>query len=79
VTHILPSSLAQSYVSGVIQTSLELTVTVIFDPELDFLKLNWVMSAEWNTLDSLRAFLSCTEICVRVCIDIPGINSYVYL
>jgi hypothetical protein len=54
MTHFLPSSLAQGYVSGVIQISLQLTVTVIYDPELDFLKQNWVMTAEWSTLDSLR-------------------------
>jgi hypothetical protein len=52
LTHFVPSSLAQRYVSGVIQTSLELTVSVTFDPELDFLKQNWVMSTEWSTLDS---------------------------
>jgi hypothetical protein len=53
LTHFAPSSPAQSDVSVVIQTSLELTVTVTCDPELDFLKQNWVMSAEWSTLDSL--------------------------
>jgi hypothetical protein len=58
LTHFLPSSLAQRYVSEVIQISLKLTVTFIYDPELDFLKKNWVMCAEWNTLDSLRPFLS---------------------
>jgi hypothetical protein len=52
-------------VSGILQTSLELTVTVTYDPELDFLKENWVMSADWSTRDSLPPFLSCTEICVR--------------
>jgi hypothetical protein len=47
------SSLAQRYVSEVIQTSLELTVTLISDPELDLymlyaiLKQNWLMPAEW--------------------------------
>jgi hypothetical protein len=51
VTHFLPSSVGQRYVSGVIQTSLELKVTVKYDPELDFLKQNWVMSAEWDKLD----------------------------
>jgi hypothetical protein len=50
------SSLAQRYVSGVIQTSLELTDTVKCDPELDLymlyviLKQNWLMSAEWTTI-----------------------------
>jgi hypothetical protein len=44
-------------VSGVIQTSLQLKVAFICDPELDFLKQNWVMSAEWSTLDSLPPFL----------------------
>jgi hypothetical protein len=53
LTHFAPSSLALSDVSGVIQTSLELTVTVTCDPELNFLKQNGVMSAEWSTLDSL--------------------------
>jgi hypothetical protein len=53
LTHFLPSSLAQRYVSGVIQTFLQLTVTVIYDPELDFLKQNWVMSPEWSTRDSI--------------------------
>jgi hypothetical protein len=79
MTHFFPSFLAQRYVSGVIQTYTELTVTVICDPELDFLKENWVMSAEWSTLDSLRPFLSCTEICVRGNTDISGINSYGYM
>jgi hypothetical protein len=40
-------------VSRFIQTSLQLTVTFTCDPELDFLKQNWVMSAEWCTLDKL--------------------------
>jgi hypothetical protein len=53
MTNFLPSSLAQRYVSGLIQTYLELTVTVIYDPELEFLKENWVMSAGWSTLDSI--------------------------
>jgi hypothetical protein len=66
VTDFLPSSLAQRYVSAVIETYLQLTVTVKYDPELDFLKQNWVMSEEWGTLDSLRPFLACTEICVRL-------------
>jgi hypothetical protein len=52
LTHFVPSSLPQRYVSGVLQTSLELTVTVTFYQELDFLKQNWVISAEWSTLDS---------------------------
>jgi hypothetical protein len=44
-------------VSGVIQTSLQLTVTVRYDPEVViFLKENWVMSAESSTLDSLPHF-----------------------
>jgi hypothetical protein len=51
-------------VSDVIQICLQLTITVIYDPELDFLKQNWVMSAEWGTSDSFPPFLSCTEICV---------------
>jgi hypothetical protein len=41
----------------VIQISLELTFTVTCDPELDFLKQNWVTSAEWSRLDSLCPFL----------------------
>jgi hypothetical protein len=61
VTHFLPSFLAQRYVSGVIQKFLELTITIKYDPELDFLKQNWVMSAERDTFDSLRPILSCTE------------------
>jgi hypothetical protein len=73
------SSLAQSYVSGVIKTSLELTVSVTFDPDLDFLKQNCVMSAEWSIRDSLPPFLSCTEICVRGNTDISGINRYGYI
>jgi hypothetical protein len=76
VTHFLPSSLAQRYVSVVIQTSLQLTITVTCDPELDFVKQNSFMSAEWSTLASLRPFLSCTEICFRVNTDISAINSY---
>jgi hypothetical protein len=73
VTHYLPSSLSQKYVSGVIQKFLELKYTVTCDPELDFLKQNCVMSAEQNTHDSLSPFLSCTEICVRGNTDISGI------
>jgi hypothetical protein len=73
VTHFLPSSLAQRYVSVVIQTSLQLTITVISDPELVFLKQNWVTSADWSTLDSILPFLCCTEICVQVNKDISGI------
>jgi hypothetical protein len=54
LTHFVPSSLAQRYVSGVIQTALQLTVTVRYDPDVvTFLKQNWFMSAEWCTLDSL--------------------------
>jgi hypothetical protein len=54
LTHFVPSPLAKRYVSGVIQTSLQLTVTVSYDPEVvTFLKQNWFMSAEWCTLDSL--------------------------
>jgi hypothetical protein len=45
---------------------LQLTVTVTFDPELDYFKQNWFMTAEWSTRDSLIPFLSCTEICVHV-------------
>jgi hypothetical protein len=45
LTHLVPSSLAQRYLSGIIQTSLQLTVTDKYDPELDFLKQNWVMSS----------------------------------
>jgi hypothetical protein len=52
LTHFVPSYLAQRYVSGIIQTSLQLTVTVIYYPKLEFLKQNWVMSPEWSTLDS---------------------------
>jgi hypothetical protein len=73
------SSLAQRYVSGVIQTSLQLTVTVTSDTELDFLKENGVISAEWGTRDSLPPFLSCTRICVRGNTDISRINIYVYM
>jgi hypothetical protein len=75
----LPSSLEQRYVSGLIERSLQLTVTVTCDPELDFLKQNWVMSPEWSTLDSLPPFLSCTEICVQGNTDISAINNYVYM
>jgi hypothetical protein len=79
------SSLAQSYVSEGIQTSLELQVTFTCDAELELyvlyliLKQNWVMSARWSTLDSLPPFLSCTEICVLVNTDIYAINSYGYI
>jgi hypothetical protein len=54
VTHFLPSSLAQRYVSGVIQTSLELTFTVIYDAELDIPKQNWdfVCRVEYTWLTS---------------------------
>jgi hypothetical protein len=78
VTQFVPSTLAQRYVSGVIQTSLEFTITVTCDPELDFSKQKCLMTAEWSTLDSLRPFLSCTEICVRGNTDISGINIYGY-
>jgi hypothetical protein len=44
-------------VSGLIGSSLQLTVKVTYDPELDFLKQNWVISAEWSTIDSLPLFL----------------------
>jgi hypothetical protein len=57
LTHILPSFLAQRYGSGAIQKSMELTVRVAGDPELDFHKENGVMSAERSTLDSLPPFL----------------------
>jgi hypothetical protein len=76
------SSLAQRYVSEVIQTSLELPVTGTCHPDLELyvlyviLKENWVMSAEWSTRDSLPPFLSCTEIGVRGNTDISAINSY---
>jgi hypothetical protein len=76
VTHFVPSSLAQRYVYGVIETSLQLTVTVIFIPELEFLKQNLFMSAEWSTRDSLPPFLSCTEISVLRNTNISRINSY---
>jgi hypothetical protein len=59
LTHFFPSSLAQTYVSGVIQTFLQLTITVTCVKDLDFLKQNWVMSAEWSTFDSIpQLFLS---------------------
>jgi hypothetical protein len=74
VIHFLPSSRAQTYVSGLIQTFLELTVTVTSDSELVFLKQNWVMSAEWSSRYSLPPFLSCTEICVRGNTDNSSIN-----
>jgi hypothetical protein len=32
---------------------MKLTFTVPCDQELDILKQNWVMSAEWSTLDLL--------------------------
>jgi hypothetical protein len=73
------SSLAQRYVSGLIQTFLELKFTFKYDPELDFLKQKWVMSAECSRIDSLRPFILCTYICVRGNTDISGINSYGYL
>jgi hypothetical protein len=53
VTHFLPSSLAQRYVFVLIQKTLEFTFTVKYDPELYFLKQNWVTSAECSTRDSL--------------------------
>jgi hypothetical protein len=40
-------------VSGVINASLEITVTLKFDPEHEFFKQNSVMSAEGSTRDSL--------------------------
>jgi hypothetical protein len=70
------SSLAQTYVSGVIQTSLELTVTVNSDPELEFLKQNSVIFAKWSKPDSHHPFHCCTEICVRGNTEISGINIY---
>jgi hypothetical protein len=73
------SSLAQRYVSEVIETSLELPVTFTSYMELDFLKQNLFMSAEWGKPDSLPPFLSCTEICVRRNIYIAGINNYGYI
>jgi hypothetical protein len=73
----LQSSLAQRYVSEIIQKPLELTVTVTCDTALDFLKQNFVMSAECSRLDSLRPFIFCTEICGRGNTDISAINSYV--
>jgi hypothetical protein len=79
LTHYVPSYLAQRFVSEVIQTSLELPVTVTCDPELYFIKQNWVMSAEWSTLDSLPPFLSCREICFRGNTDISAINIYGYI
>jgi hypothetical protein len=53
VTHFLPSSLDQRYVSDLIHISLELTITVIYEPELDSLKKNCVMSVERSTRDSV--------------------------
>jgi hypothetical protein len=53
LTQFVPSPLAQRYVSGIIQTSLQLTVTVTCDPELYLLKQNWVIPAEWSKRDSL--------------------------
>jgi hypothetical protein len=58
-------------ISGILR--LQLTVTFTFDKELDFLKQNLFVSAEWSRLDSLPPFLCCTEICVRVITDISGI------
>jgi hypothetical protein len=58
VTYYLPSSVAQRYVSSVIQTSLQLRATDICDQELYFIKQNWLMAAGWNSLDSLPPFLS---------------------
>jgi hypothetical protein len=48
-------------VFGVILKYLQLTFTVNSDPELDFLKQTWVISAECSTLDSLPPVLSCTR------------------
>jgi FPC/CPF motif-containing protein YcgG len=50
------SSLAERYISGVIETTMQLTFMVTFDPELDFLKQNRFMSAVWSTLASLPPF-----------------------
>jgi hypothetical protein len=69
-----PSSLAQSYVSVIIEKSMQLTVTITCDPELDFLKQNRVMYAEWSILDSIPPFLSCREICVQVNTNISAIK-----
>jgi hypothetical protein len=55
-------------VTGVILASLELTFTVTCDPELDFLKQNWVMSAECSKLDSLP-HSSLAQRCVSVVIE----------
>jgi hypothetical protein len=52
----------------------QLTVKVTCEQELDILKQNWVMSAEWSTLDSLPPFHSCTKICVRVNTDISALT-----
>jgi hypothetical protein len=79
LTHLFPSFPAQRYVSRVIQTSLELTHTVICDPELDFLKQNWFMSAEWSTLDSLpHSFLAQRYVSGEIS-DSSAINSYGYM
>jgi hypothetical protein len=59
----------------VIRISLQLTFTVTFDPDLELLQENWFISAEWGTLEKLPPFLSSTETCVRVNIDISGIKS----
>jgi hypothetical protein len=75
----LPSSLTQRYVSGVIETSLQLTVRITCDPEHDFLKQNWAMSAEWCTRDTLPPFLSYTGICVLLNTDISVIKNYGYI
>jgi hypothetical protein len=79
LTNFVPSSLAQRYVSGLIQSSLHITVTVIYDPELDFLKQNWGMSSKWSKFDSLPPFLSSSDLGVRGNTDISGINIYGYM
>jgi hypothetical protein len=43
LAHFFHSSLAERYISGVIQTTMQLTFTVTFDPELDFLKVNRII------------------------------------
>jgi hypothetical protein len=58
-------------ICGIVRLNLNFMLTC--EPELDFLKQNWDMSAEWNTLHSLRPSLSCTEICVKSNTDIYGI------
>jgi hypothetical protein len=79
VTHFLHSSLAQRYVSRVIQTTLQLTFRVTYDPELDFLKQNWVMSAEWSKFDSLPQSSLAQRYVFRGNTDISKINIYGYM